>query len=84
MKPKIEIKLRISSIEESKKVQDKAFSMGYFWHAYRDIFLYRNETSLFLFVGMLNGYKIITFANKEEVFNSSIKKEVSIEEFLNF
>jgi len=82
MKTKIELKLRISSEEESKKVQNKAYLMGYFWSGQKDKFLYRNENSSFLFIGKLKGFKLITFANKEEIFNASLKKEISIEEFL--
>lgn len=82
MKTKIELKLSISSEEESKKVQNKAFSMGYFWSGQKDKFLYRNENAKFLFIGKLNGHKLITFANKEEVFNASLKKEIAVEEFL--
>lgn len=82
MKNKIELKLRISSEEESKKVQNKAFSLGYFWSGQKDKLLHRNENAMFLFIGKLKGYKLITFANKEEIFNASPKKELSIEEFL--
>lgn len=77
-----ELKLRISSEEECKKVQDVAFSIGYFWSGQKNKFLYRNENSKFLFIGKLKGHKLITFANKEEIFNSSAKKELSVEEFL--
>lgn len=77
-----ELKLRISSEEQSRKVQDKAFSMGYFWSGQKDKLVYRNESALFLFVGKLKGHKLLTFANKEDVFNSSAKKEIEVEEFL--
>lgn len=77
-----EIKLRISSEEESYKVQDKAFSIGYFWSGYKGANNYRNESAKFLFLGKLKSYKILTFANKEEVFINSLKKEITVEEFL--
>jgi hypothetical protein len=82
MKNKINHKIKISSIKESELVQNKAFSLGYFWSGQKDKFLYRNENSSFLFIGKLKGFKLITFANKEEIFNASLKKEISIEEFL--